>query len=99
MEGGVEVLPMGVTAATGLAAGTGLLYVVESTTTDGSGPVPETGRLIRVETVSGEAETVASGLSLPSGAVFGPDGLLYVSNRSFGFPAGSGEILRFDVGR
>ena len=22
---------------------------------------------------------------------------LYVSNRGFGFPAGSGEILRFDV--
>jgi hypothetical protein len=37
-----------------------------------------------------------TGLSVPTGMTFGPDGKLYVSN--FGAaPAGAGQVLRFDI--
>lgn len=41
--------------------------------------------------------TIISGLSLPTAMTFGPDGALYVSNAGFGFPAGMGQVLRFDL--
>jgi sugar lactone lactonase YvrE len=45
----------------------------------------------------GQWETVATGLSFPTGMAFGPDGKLYVSNFGFGAPAGAGQIVRIDV--
>ena len=41
-------------------------------------------------------EIIASGLALPTGMTFGPDGNLYVSNWGFG-PPGMGEILKIEV--
>ena len=43
-----------------------------------------------------EIEDVATGLSVPTGMAFGPDGYLYVSN--FGAaPPGAGQIVRIAV--
>jgi sugar lactone lactonase YvrE len=50
------------------------------------------GAVVRVQP-DGTLETVASGLTFPTGMTFGPDGALYVSN--FGVaPAGAGQIVR-----
>jgi len=72
----------------------GLLYVLELSDAAG-GPTPGFGKVVRVKH-SGDIEDVVTGLSVPTGMIFGPDGRLYVSN--FGAaPAGAGEILRFDI--
>jgi hypothetical protein len=72
----------------------GLLYALELS--DGAGnPTPGFGKVVRV-THSGAIETVVTGLSVPTGMTFGPDGALYVSN--FGAaPPGAGTILRFSI--
>lgn len=78
----------------------GLLYVLELS--DGAGfPTPGLGKVVRVKK-SGEIEDVITGLAVPTGMTFGPEGRLYISN--FGaVPAGtplglvSGQILRYDV--
>ena len=78
----------------------GLLYALELSSAAGY-PTPGTGKVVRVKR-SGEIEDVITGLVVPTGMTFGPDGWLYVSN--FGaIPAGtplglqSGQILRFWV--
>ena len=78
----------------------GLLYALELS--DGAGfPTPGLGKVVRVKR-SGEIEDVITGLAVPTGMTFGPEGRLYISN--FGaVPAGtplglmSGQILRYDV--
>jgi hypothetical protein len=72
----------------------GLLYALELS--DGAGfPSLGAGKVVRVRR-SGEIEDVVTGLSVPTGMTFGPDGRLYISN--FGAaPAGAGTILRFDI--
>lgn len=78
----------------------GLLYALELS--DGAGfPTPGLGKVVRVKR-SGEIEDVITGLVVPAGMTFGPDGRLYISN--FGaIPAGtplglnSGQILRYDI--
>ena len=42
-------------------------------------------------------ETVASGLTFPTGMTVGPDGNLYVSHFGFGFPPGAGQVVRIQV--
>jgi len=78
----------------------GRLYVLENTTGNPIPPIPtpNTGKIIRIDK-SGNRETVASGLNLPTAMTFGPDGKLYVSNVGFG-PAsiGGGQILQICVG-
>jgi hypothetical protein len=78
----------------------GLLYALELSS---AGPYPTggTGKVVRVKR-SGEIEDVITGLVVPTGMTFGPDGWLYISN--FGaIPAGTplglqaGQILRFYV--
>jgi hypothetical protein len=72
------------------------MYVLENTTGNPF-PTPGTGRVIRVND-SGTRDVIASGLNLPTGITFGPDGKLYVSNWGFGPPAiGGGEILQITV--
>jgi hypothetical protein len=72
----------------------GLLCALELS--DGAGnPAPGLGKVVRV-TRSGEIEDVVTGLVVPTGMTFGPDGALYVSN--FGAaPAGAGQILRIAI--
>lgn len=74
----------------------GHLYILENTTGNPA-PTPNTGAVLRL-TSSGQLVTVASGLNLPTAMTFGPDGNLYVSTAGFGFPAGSGQIVRIAIG-
>jgi len=70
------------------------MYVLEMTT-DRQFPAPGLGRVVRVAR-NGDLTVIASGLALPTGMTFGPDGNLYVSNWGFG-PPGLGEILKIEV--
>lgn len=72
----------------------GLLYALELSPAAGY-PAPGVGKVVRLNH-EGEIEDVATGLSVPTGMTFGPDGDLYVSN--FGAaPAGAGQIVRIKL--
>ena len=46
----------------------------------------------------GTLNTVATGLTFPTGMAFGPDGKLYVSNIGFGVPVpGAGQVVRINT--
>jgi hypothetical protein len=91
----------GLTTVVGMDWGPdGLLYVLElsqpQTATEQAPyfPTPGDGKVVRVR--NGVAEDVITGLSVPTGMTFGPDGALYVSN--WGAAAAPiGQILRFNV--
>ena len=73
----------------------GLLYALELSDTNGGYPNPGDGKVLRVNHDK-TIETVVTGLSVPTGMTFGPDGALYISN--FGAaPAGAGQILRIAI--
>jgi hypothetical protein len=96
VSGQISVFQPGVTTALGVAFDSqGRLYVLETSTVAGF-PTPGNGDVVRVKS-DGTLETIASGLTFPTAMTFGPDGKLYVSNFGFGFPGGSGQILRIDV--
>ena len=97
-SGRFHVVATGLSKVLGLAFDPrGRMYALETSysTTD-PGPVPFTGRLIRVAR-NGKEEVIDTGDSLffPTGMTFGPDGDLYVSNMGFGPPFG--EILRIEL--
>jgi hypothetical protein len=72
----------------------GLLYALELSPAAGY-PTPGVGKVVRLNSKR-EIEDVATGLSVPTGMTFGPDGYLYVSN--FGAaPPGAGQIVRIAV--
>ena len=96
----LSVVATGFTAVLGAAVdGQGRGYVLESFGCVPSFPcVPGpfaagTGKVTRIN-LDGSHETIVSGLTFPSSIRFGPDGALYISNKSYGLPAGSGEIVR-----
>ena len=95
--GSVSVAATGFTTVLGLTFDKlGRMYVLENTTTPG-GPAPGEGDIVRV--TGSNREVLVSGLSLPTGMTFGPDGALYVSNLGFGLPPnGSGQVLRIRLG-
>jgi sugar lactone lactonase YvrE len=68
------------------------LYVLESSAAAGF-PGPGNGAVVRVN-ANGSVETIASGLSVPTGMTIGPDGNLYVSNLGYGAPPGAGTHVR-----
>ena len=75
------------------------LYALEMTvcpTATPCDPTPGMGRVVRVSR-NGALETIASGLTFPTGMAFGPDDRLYVSTNGLGFPPGAGQIVRIDV--
>jgi hypothetical protein len=95
----MKVSPSGKTktVATGLTTILGLaydnnknLYAVENTTGGNPFPTPGTGKIVRVNR-DGTLTEIATGLNLPTGITFGPDGNFYVSAWGFG-PPGMGEI-------
>lgn len=97
---GLEVVATNLTAILGVAtdkAGRG--YALESFNCVPNLPcVPGpfaagTGRVIR-QNLDGSRDVIATGLTFPSSIRFGPDGALYISNKSYNLPAGSGEILK-----
>jgi hypothetical protein len=72
------------------------MYALENTvcpSADPCMPGPFSGQVVRVAR-DGSLTTIASGLMLPTGMTFGPDGALYVSVFGFGAPAGAGAVLR-----
>jgi hypothetical protein len=72
----------------------GLLYALELSPAAGY-PTPGVGKVVRLNR-NGEIEDIATGLSVPTGMTFGPDGDLYVSN--FGAaPPGAGQIVRVTI--
>ena len=71
----------------------GRIYVLENTT-DNQFPTPNTGKIVRIDGKNKYTD-IATGLFLPTGMTFGPDGNLYVSNVGFGPPpVGLGQILK-----
>ena len=73
----------------------GNLFVLEGTVGHPE-YTPDFGDIVRVKP-DGTRDTVATGLSFPTALTVGPDGALYVSNKGFGFPPGTGEIVRVEL--
>jgi hypothetical protein len=72
----------------------GLLYALELSPAAGF-PTPGAGKVVRLNR-AGDIEDVATGLSVPTGMTFGPDGYLYVSNWGAA-PAGAGQVVRIAI--
>ncbi|HKI47480.1 MAG TPA: ScyD/ScyE family protein [Balneolales bacterium] len=72
------------------------IYVLENTAVSGPGPMPNSGKIIRLDN-SGQRVVIADGLNLPTGMTFGPDGNIYVSALGFGAPDGAGEVLKVTI--
>ena len=96
-EGEISIAQPGFTTVLGIAFDEWhRMYVLENTTGNPF-PTPGTGRVVRVND-SGSRDVIASGLNLPTGITFGPDGKLYVSNWGFGPQAiGGGQVLQITV--
>jgi len=98
-SGQLRVVATGLSKVLGLAFdGRARLYALE-TSTGSPGPLPGTGRLIRI-LPNGQQQVLIDStpddrLFFPTGMTFGPDGSLYISNHGFGPPGG--EILRVEV--
>ena len=95
-NGRLRIETSGVEKVLGLAFVGGKEYVLEMSTAAG-GPVPGTGTLVRVQ-AGRVTQTIASGMTFPTGLTVGPDGAFYVSDQGFGFPAGQGQVLRITTG-
>jgi sugar lactone lactonase YvrE len=87
-SGQLKVVATGFSKVMGLAFdGRARMYVLE-TSTGSPGPVPSTGRLIRI-LPNGEQQVLIDStpndpLFFPTGLTLGPDGALYISNHGFG---------------
>ena len=85
-DGSVEVWATGFTGITGGAFDAqNRLYVLE--TSQGPGPAPMTGRVVRLNNDKSK-EVIVDKLFFPTAMTFGPDGALYISNTGFGPPTG-----------
>lgn len=71
----------------------GELYLLELSDAAGF-PTPGAGKVVRVR--HGVVQDVITGLSVPTGMTFGPDGALYISNWGAA-DAPIGQILRFNM--
>jgi hypothetical protein len=92
-SGQVKLVETGFSTIVGLAFDNrARMYVLENTTGN-LFPTPFTGTIVRVNP-NGSKDIIASGLALPTGMTFGPDGNLYVSNWGFGAGPGGGQILK-----
>jgi hypothetical protein len=72
----------------------GLLYVLELSDAPGY-PTPGAGKVVRI-LHTGEIQDVVTGLAVPTGMTFGPDGSLYISNLGAA-PDTSGQILKVAI--
>ncbi|HET6981627.1 MAG TPA: ScyD/ScyE family protein [Myxococcaceae bacterium] len=96
-EGHIRLHASGFNMVLGLAFDhRGRLYVLQASAAPA--PTPETGSVVRLSRDGTKRTVIASGLFLPSGMTFGPDGKLYVSNVGFGPPpVGLGQILEIQL--
>jgi sugar lactone lactonase YvrE len=102
-SGQLKVVATGLSKVLGLVFdGHDRLYVLETSfSTDDPGPVPGTGRLIRI-LPNGKQQVLIDSTSgtlvVPTGITFGPDGALYISNIGYGAPpVGAGQILEVEL--
>jgi hypothetical protein len=98
-KGDIDVVAEGFTTVLGLAFRGNELYVLETSapvTSPGPPVLPGTGRVLRI-TRSGALEPIVTGLTFPTAMTFSPQGDLYISNFGFGFPPGSGQIVRVEL--
>lgn len=99
-SGSITVAASGLTAVLGVAFDArGRLYALETDTVAGF-PGPNAAGSGEVVCVNGDGtlNTVATGLTFPTGMAFGPDGKLYVSNIGFGVPVpGAGQVVRINT--
>ncbi len=72
----------------------GLLYALELSPAAGF-PAPGAGDVVRINR-DGQIQQIATGLVVPTGMTFGPDGKLYVSNAGAA-PPGAGQIVKIDI--
>jgi hypothetical protein len=54
------------------------------------------GRVVRIAE-DGTRDVILAGLTFPTSLRFGPDGALYVSNKGYNQPLGTGEIIRINL--
>lgn len=91
-SGNVKIWASGFTGILGVAFDAkNQMYVLE--TSQGPGPTPMTGRVLRVNS-DDTRDVITDHLFFPTGMAFGPDGALYISNVGFGPP--SGHILKVE---
>jgi hypothetical protein len=99
-SGSIKIAASGLTAVLGVAFNAqGRLYALEADTVPGfpGPPAAGSGQVVCVNG-NGTLNTVAKGLTFPTGMTFGPDGALYVSNIGFGVPVpGAGQIVRINT--
>jgi hypothetical protein len=98
-SGSVTVAATGLTTVVGVAFDRfGQMYALETATNAGlPGPTNlGTGMIVKVSS-TGSPQTIASGLTFPTGMTFGPDGNIYVSQTGFGLPSGAGQVLKVTV--
>jgi hypothetical protein len=100
-SGRFKVVATGLSKVLGLVFdGRDRLYVLETSySTSSPGPVPATGRLIRILPNGRQKVLIDSTpddpLFFPTGLTVGPDGSLYISNFGFGPP--DGQILKVEL--
>lgn len=98
---GTQVVVPGLTMAVDLKRGPdGSLYILEFAAGFQLSPPPphyieNSGRVLKV--VGNTAQVMASGLQFPSKMAFGPDGALYVTNKTVGSGAGNGEVIKLTL--
>ena len=90
-RGEIQASASGFTAIVALSYHHDQLYALELSTAAGN-PAPGTGKVVRLGR-SGSVKDVVTGLIVPTGMTFGPDGDLYISNFGAAGP-GAGEIVQ-----
>jgi hypothetical protein len=97
--GQIKTLATGLSTVLGVVVGpSDRLYVLESMTAPGfpGDSQDGSGTIVEIDP-SGQQTIVATGLTMPGGMTLGPDGALYVSNKSFDKDPGTGEIVRVPI--
>jgi hypothetical protein len=93
-DGSISDYSTGLTMTTDLRMGPdGNLYAVQIGQFSEQGPIPNSGKIVRI-IAGGAPELVVSGLSFPTSIDFNAAGDAYVTTNGVGAP-GSGEVIRY----
>lgn len=95
MKGDITELAPKLTAVTALAIDhDNNFYALESSTGRGA-RIEGTGQVVKINPDETNKEVIIKHLHSPTGMIFNSTGQLFISNYGFGYPPGSGEILKF----